>query len=120
MSSSVEFGPTAFDFSSISERPFETPNFEMSCLQRAGTPLKFRRREPLYSEGEKGQFVYLVEDGIIRVSRSGESGQRQVLAFRVSGDVFGFPEREVYVNSAEAVTEARLSRISWPRLQQMM
>jgi CRP-like cAMP-binding protein len=120
MSTSVEFGPTAFDFSSIYERPVETPNFEMSCLQRAGTPLKFRRREPLYSEGEKGQFVYLVEDGIIRVSRSGESGQRQVLAFRVSGDVFGFPEREVYVNSAEAVTEARLSRISWPRLQQMM
>jgi CRP-like cAMP-binding protein len=92
----------------------------MARLRCAGTSLKLRRRELLYSEGEGSQFVYLIERGFVRISRTGESGQRQVLAFRVPGDVCGFPDREVYVNSAEAVTEAKISRISACRLQQMM
>ena len=92
----------------------------LAGLYRAATSLKLGGGATLYSEGEEARFVYLIDEGIVRVSRSAESGQRQILAFRVAGDVFGFPDCGRYVNTADTATPARVYRISWTRLQQMM
>jgi len=93
---------------------------QLASIHRVATSLKIDRGTTLFSEGEEARFVYLVDEGIFRVSRSGESGQRQILAFRVPGDVFGFSDRGDYANSADSVTPARVLRIPWSRLQQMM
>ena len=38
----------------------------------------------------------------------------------VPGDLFGLPHEGSYVNTAEAVTQARIYRFPWQRLMQMM
>jgi len=85
------------------------------------TVLTYRRGGNIvFSEGENAGFLYFIDEGMIRVSRCAENGHRQILAFRVSGDLLGRPENGRYVNSAETVGPAKLYRVAWQRMQQMM
>ena len=74
----------------------------------------------LFSEGQEAAFLYFIDAGIIRTSRCAENGRRQVLAFRVSGDIVGLFEDGHYTNSAETVCRAKVYRIPWQRMQQAM
>lgn len=74
----------------------------------------------LFSEGQEAGFLYFIDSGIIRISRCAENGRRQVLAFRVAGDIAGLFEDGRYTNSAETVGAAKVYRIPWQRMQQAM
>jgi CRP-like cAMP-binding protein len=74
----------------------------------------------VYSEGEDARFIYFMDQGMVRVSRYGENGRRQVLAFRVHGDLLGLPEGGLYANSAETVCAARVFQFPWEYMRQMM
>jgi CRP-like cAMP-binding protein len=74
----------------------------------------------LFSEGENAGYLYFVDEGIIRVSRCAENGRRQILALRTSGDLLGRPENGRYVNSAETVGPARVYRVAWQRMHEMI
>jgi CRP-like cAMP-binding protein len=117
----------------IRERPFDGATVqptvirnllsreEQEQLLQNATALVYRRGgSSVFSEGEDAGFLYFIEEGIIRISRCAENGRRQILAFRVSGDLLGRPENGRYVNSAETVGLARVYRIAWQRMQQMM
>jgi CRP-like cAMP-binding protein len=83
----------------------------MDCSQGEETVLK---------EGSAANFVYLVSHGLVRLSRSLTSGRRQVLAFMFPGDVFGFPEQGIYVNSATAMANSVLFQVPWDKLNSLM
>jgi len=94
---------------------------EQERLLHNATTLVYRRGGcTVFSEGETAGFLYFIDEGVIRISRCAENGRRQILAFRVPGDVLGRPENGRYVNSAETVGPARLYRIAWLRMQQLM
>jgi CRP-like cAMP-binding protein len=94
---------------------------EQDLLLSIATVVECRRGgSPIYSEGEVARFVYSVGEGIVRTSRCAENGHRQILAFRAPGDLFGFPDGGRYANSAETVGPAKLYRLPWHRLQQML
>jgi len=94
---------------------------EQDQLLGIATVVECRRSgSPLYSEGELARFVYCVGEGMVRTSRCAENGHRQILAFRGPGDLFGFPDAGRYANSAETVGPAKLYRMPWQRLQQML
>ena len=93
---------------------------EQEQLQHIATILEYRRGSTIFSAGEAGQFVYLIEEGIIRIGRYAENGHRQILAFKLSGDFFGLPDCGHYVNSAETVSAARLYRFPWQRMLQII
>jgi CRP-like cAMP-binding protein len=94
---------------------------EQERLLHNATTLVYRRSgSTVFSEGEAAGFLYFIDEGVIRISRCAENGRRQILAFRVPGDLLGRPEDGRYVNSAETVGPARLYRIAWLRMQQMM
>src|SRR3954468_11021579 len=73
---------------------------ELDQVRLIATLLRCNRGKPIYSEGEEARFVYLLDEGIIPISGPAESGQRQILAFRVPGDLFGFPADGRYANTA--------------------
>jgi CRP-like cAMP-binding protein len=107
------------------DRPAAVKNLlsvsEQGLLQRHATLIDFRRAGmAIFSEGENGEFVYFIAQGIVRVSRCAENGHRQILAFRAAGDVFGIPDGGRYVNSAETVCAARIYRLPWQRMLQVM
>ena len=89
-------------------------------LQNATTLIYRRSGITVFSEGEDAGFLYFIDEGIIRISRCAENGRRQILALRIPGDLLGRPEDGRYVNSAETVGPAKVYRIAWLRMQQMM
>jgi CRP-like cAMP-binding protein len=94
---------------------------EQVRLLQDATPLIYRHGgSTLYSEHQSASFLFVVYQGIIRISRCAENGRRQILAFRISGDLLGLPENGRYVNSAETVGPAKVYRIPWQRMQQAM
>jgi CRP-like cAMP-binding protein len=78
------------------------------------------RNELIFSEGSEATFIYLVASGLVRVSRCAESGRRQVLAFMMPGDIFGFPEQGLHVNTARSMGNVMLYRMNWWRLNELM
>lgn len=78
------------------------------------------RNELIFSEGSEATFVYLVASGLVRISRCSESGRRQVLAFMMPGDIFGFPEQGLHVNTARSMGNVMLYRMNWWRLNELM
>ena len=89
-------------------------------LRNLATLLQYRRGQTIYSQGEETRYVHFISSGIVRVFRSGARGKRQIISFRAPGDLCGLPETGLYVNSAEAVSAARIYRLSWPLFHQLM
>jgi len=74
----------------------------------------------IYSEGEDAHFLYLIDEGVVRLSRHLPNGARQVLGFMWSGDLLGLAEEGRYVNSAESLTSAAVFRFPLERLRRLL
>lgn len=97
-----------------------TPS-EQHELERIATVLEYRAANTtIYSEDEDAHFVYVIDKGIIRITRHSEQGDRQVMAFLWPGDLFGLSDRGHYVNTAETLTPATLLRFPLQRLQSLL
>lgn len=93
---------------------------EQDRLRNLATLFQYRRGQTVYSQGEETRYIYFISSGIVRVFRSGARGKRQIISFRAPGDLCGLPETGLYVNSAEAVSAARIYRLSWQLFHQLM
>lgn len=75
---------------------------------------------PIFSEGEKAHSLYSVEEGMVRICRHLENGDRQILAFLWPGDIFGLVDDGHYVNSATTLSAARLHRFPLAKLETLL
>lgn len=112
-------------FDRISDRPSGIENLlspkEQQELRSIATVLDYRPGGiTIFSEGEDAHFVYAIDEGVVRISRHAENGQRQILAFMVPGDLFGLPQDGICVNTVEVVCPARIYRFPWQRLRERM
>ena len=124
-SSGPSLGLRARPFAGTSVQPAAIQNLlsreEQEHILQSATTLSYPRGGSIvFAEGEDASFLYFIDKGIFRISRCAENGRRQILAFRVSGDLLGRPENGRYVNSAETVGPAKVYRVAWQRMQQMM
>jgi len=55
-----------------------------SCIQKW-----FRRGEPVFSVGDSSEFIYILEEGHVRLVSPGEGGLERILNIFKPGDVFG-------------------------------
>src|SRR2546423_4973308 len=115
----------ARSFDRVVDRPSQIENLlsqkEQNRLREIATVLEYSRGGlTIFSEGEDAHVVYAVDEGVVRISRHAENGQRQILAFMVPGDLFGIPDGGVYVNTVETVSAARLYRFPWQQLVRIM
>jgi CRP-like cAMP-binding protein len=74
----------------------------------------------IYSEGEDAHFLYLIDSGIVRISRHMPNGDRPVLGFMWPGDLFGIAEDGHYVNSAESLSASAIFRFPLERLRRLL
>jgi CRP-like cAMP-binding protein len=65
--------------------------------------LSFGRNEEVYGEGEPAEYLYAVQSGCVRTSKILSDGRRQIGAFYLPGDVFGFEADDEHSFSAEAL-----------------
>jgi CRP-like cAMP-binding protein len=69
--------------------------------------LHLRRDRVIYDEGDPSLTMYRIEKGCVRLQVNGPTGGRQIIAFLVEGDSFGFCLKRRNA-SAEAVTAVEL------------
>ncbi len=109
-------------------------NFEPTRHPLKPAPIVFDRRTPaavsgsvqpptffsagseIYAQGEKSGNLYQVEFGAVRIYRLLSDGRRQISAFHLSGEMFGFEVDENHHFFAEAIcgTGIRVLRSSVP------
>ena len=80
---------------------------------QAGVPMSFGRNAEIYAEGETSGYVYKVVSGVVRVSKLLPDGRRQISAFHMSGEMFGFEANELHHASAEAVVPVKVIAFKW-------
>ncbi|MGY3443401.1 helix-turn-helix domain-containing protein [Bradyrhizobium sp. USDA 4473] len=72
------------------------------------TPMRFARNSEIYGEDEAAEYLYQVVSGAVRSYRIMVDGRRQIGAFYLPGDIFGFEAGDNHISSAEAVCETHL------------
>jgi CRP-like cAMP-binding protein len=82
----------------------------------SGVAMNFARNEEVFAEGESAGYVYKVVSGVVRISKLLPDGRRQISAFHLPGDMFGFEIGDVHHCSAEAVVASKVVAFKWQGL----
>lgn len=77
-------------------------------LRTAGTVMHVLEGREICAEGDDTEVFFKVVSGVVRTCKFLNDGRRQIEAFHVAGEVFGFELGEERVLSAEAVGECTL------------
>ena len=92
--------------------PHRKPEASESAGQ-IGLAMSFARNAEIYAEGETAGYVYKVISGVVRVSKLLPDGRRQISAFHMPGEMFGFEANELHHASAEAVVPVKVVAYKW-------
>ncbi len=74
-------------------------------LSTTGSVLHFAQDREIYGEGDEAETFFKIVSGVVRTCKFLSDGRRQIDAFHVEGDIFGFEPGEEHRLSAEAVSE---------------
>jgi CRP/FNR family nitrogen fixation transcriptional regulator len=77
-------------------------------LRTAGTVVQVAEGREVFAEGEEPDVFFKVVSGVVRVCKFLSDGRRQIEAFHVAGEVFGFELGGERMLSAEAVSDCTL------------
>ena len=77
----------------------------------AQPPIFFPAGAEIYAQGEKCRALYKVEFGAVRVYRLLADGRRQISAFHLAGEVFGFEADNIHHFFAEAICATGLQAL---------
>lgn len=77
-------------------------------IEMMGATMPFSRNAEIYGENEKADYIYKVLSGSVRTYKVLNDGRRQIGAFYLPGDLFGFEVGDVHAFSAEAVTDSKV------------
>jgi CRP/FNR family transcriptional regulator, nitrogen fixation regulation protein len=79
-----------------------------SQIDLIGTDVAFPQNSQFYGEDDRAVYLYKIMSGVARTCTMMDDGRRQIVAFYVPGDLFGFEIGDTHTLSAEAVTDSRV------------
>jgi CRP/FNR family transcriptional regulator, nitrogen fixation regulation protein len=77
-------------------------------IEMIGAIIPFARNSEVYGVNERAVYLYKVLTGSVRTYNVSEDGRRQISAFYLPGDVFGFEVGDEHTLSAEAIVDCQL------------
>lgn len=89
---------------------------EPEAFCASSVPMNFARNAEIFAEGEGAGYVYKLVSGVVRVSKLLPDGRRQISAFHLPGDMFGFEIDDIHHASAEAVVPVKVVAYKWQSL----
>lgn len=89
-------------------------------LTSIGMRLRLPARKLIYREGAPAQWIFAIDEGIVKSYREHANGKRTVAGFLFSRDLFGLAERGHYVNSTQAVTAVEVYRFAIEELTALL
>lgn len=69
--------------------PASDPDLLSAALRRDGHPRHFRRGQALFTEGDRAERVFIIEQGWVLISCTSPEGREIVLGIRGSGEIIG-------------------------------
>jgi CRP/FNR family transcriptional regulator, nitrogen fixation regulation protein len=88
--------------------PAATVGSPLNPIELMGAQMPFSRDAEIFGEKEPAEYIYKVVSGAVRTYRILADGRRQIQAFHLAGDVFGFEPGEEHTLSAEAIVDSRI------------
>lgn len=82
-------------------------------LGQSGQVLHFAADSEIYADGDRNVSLYTIVSGVVRTCKFRSDGRRQIDAFYVAGDIFGFEAGGEHTLSAEAVNDVSLIACRW-------
>lgn len=89
---------------------------EPEAFLPSSVPMNFGRNAEIYAEGEMAGYVYKLVSGVVRISKLLPDGRRQISAFHLPGDMFGFEVDDIHHASAEAIVPVKVVAFKWHSL----
>ena len=83
----------------------------VDVLGALGVVTSYDRNAEIYGEDEAAEHVYVMLTGAVRICKLLGDGRRQIEAFCLPGDVFGWEATQRHRFSAEAVSDCKVVRI---------
>ena len=102
---SVDQGFAAVE-ATFARAPSAPASFPQSSV--GGPARNFTADSEIYAEGDDANCFYKIVSGVVRTCKFLSDGRRQIDAFHVAGDVFGFETGAEHRLSAEAVSDCTL------------
>jgi CRP/FNR family nitrogen fixation transcriptional regulator len=69
---------------------------------------RYRAGTEIFGEGEDAEYVYQITAGAVRTHKLLSDGRRQINAFHLTGDMFGFENGTTHRFTAEAIVETQV------------
>ena len=115
---SMQFTASLNNVQSVSPAVLARPSWPMAAKEdRTGwdraprttdSTLRVAQDREIYGESDKANAFFKVVSGVVRTCKFLSDGRRQIAAFYVEGDVFGFEPGAEYQLTAEAVCDCEL------------
>jgi CRP-like cAMP-binding protein len=77
-------------------------------IELMGASMSFARNSEIYGENEPAEYLYKIVSGTVRTYKVLVDGRRQIGAFHLPGDIFGFESGNEHTFSAEAITDCKI------------
>ncbi len=68
----------------------------------------YQRGSEIFGEAEEAEYVYQIVSGAVRTHKLLPDGRRQINAFHLPGDMFGFETGKIHRFTAEAIVETKV------------
>jgi CRP/FNR family nitrogen fixation transcriptional regulator len=92
-------------------KPIHNGHSTADIIQVMGSVMPFARNAEIYGENEPADYLYKVVSGAVRTYKVLVDGRRQIGAFHLPGDVFGFETGDEHTFSAEAITDCKIALV---------
>ena len=81
---------------------------QTGTIELMGACMSFAANAEIFGENEPADYLYKVVSGTVRTYKVLVDGRRQIGAFHLPGDIFGFESGEVHTFSAEAIPDCKI------------
>jgi len=92
----------------LAQTSWAATNGSKEPLQAAGTVVQVLEGREIYAEGADTDVFYKVVSGVVRICKFLNDGRRQIAAFHMAGEIFGFELGADRQFAAEAVSDCTL------------
>jgi CRP/FNR family nitrogen fixation transcriptional regulator len=81
---------------------------DLSHAKVSSSEYKYNKGTEIFGEAEPAKYIYQVVEGSVRTYKLLSDGRRQIGAFHLPGDIFGFDNYDVHRFTAEAIVDSTL------------
>jgi CRP/FNR family nitrogen fixation transcriptional regulator len=109
-------------FTNLNTNPEKKPRLlgelgELSHAKVSSSDFKYIKETEIFGQAEPAEYIYQVIEGAVRSHKLLPDGRRQIGAFHLPGDIFGFENGAFHRFTAEAIVETTVRLVKCQSLE---